>query len=349
MFDALKDAPEIELHLIRGAAPSENSRDRTAWSLPLGSRANRLMSILSFRTPEVIAQDTFFWGLLPQIFKYKPQLLVLQDRHLANRLYHFRKFFRLKFKIYFINGGPFLPPFPRFDHVQHLTEFHFQQSLNAGDPKEKMSLLPYGDAIPCGFFPPTAEEKKTLRQKLGLPNDRAILLSSAALNKSHKRIGYLIEEVAVLPANERPFLAMFGAITEDTPELLLLAAQKLGLGNFAMRELPLADMPNAYRAADIFVLTSLNEGFGKVFIEALAGGLPCLAHDYPVAQCVLGGYGLYANFTQSGALSKLISNTLNDLPCQAGYAAERQAYAYERYSWDTLAPRYIASFLRVIG
>lgn len=349
MFQALKDSPEIELHLIRGAQSSGHPRDRAAWSFPIGSRANKLLSILSFRTPEVIAQDTFFWGLLPQLFQYRPQLLVLQDRHLAHRLYHARKFLGLEFKITFINGGPFLPPFPRFDHVQHLTEFHLQQSLNAGDAKEKLSLLPYGDAIPCGFFPPTADEKQKLRAQLGLPADRVILLSSAALNKSHKRIDYLIEEVAALPASERPFLAMFGALTDDTPELLLLAAQKLGLENFVMNELPATDMPTAYRAADIFVLSSLSEGFGKVLAEALAAGLPCLAHDYPVAQCVLGGYGLYANFTQPGALAKLISSTISDLPCQAGYAADRHAYAYERYSWDTLAPKYISNFLRVLG
>lgn len=349
IFQALKDSTEIELHLLRGAHPSGHPRDRTAWSWPIGSLPNELLSKIFFRRPEVIAQDSFFLGLIPLLLKEKPALLVLQDRHLANRLYHLRKFFHLNFKIYFINGGPFLPPFPRFDHVQHLTEFHYQQSLDAGDAPAKLSCLPYGLAIGPQLLEPTSAEKNSLRAQLRLPADRAVLLSCAALNKSHKRIDYLIDEVAALPQGERPFLAMFGAVTDDTEELLKLATQKLGIGNFVMRELPPSNMLQAYGASDIFVLPSLSEGFGMAFVEALAAGLPCLAHDYPVARQVLGGYGLYANFTQTGALSKLISDTLMDLPCQVGYTAERHAWAYGNYSWDTLAPRYIASFLRVIG
>lgn len=354
LFQALQDAPEIELHLIRGAAPGGHPRDRVAWSLPIGSRGNHLLSALGFRQPSVVAQDSFFWGLVPQLFKFRPQLLILQDRHLAHRLYHLRRFLGLKYKIYFINGGPTLPPFPRFDHVQHLTPFHYQQSIDAGDSPAKVSCLPYGMTIDAEFFSPTVDEKNALRQFLGFPKarphgGRPVLLCAAALNKAHKRIDALINEVASLPAEVRPFLAMFGALTDDATELLQLATQKLGPGNFVMRELPQSDMPHAYRAADFFVLPSLSEGFGMVFVEALAAGLPCLAHDYPVARQVLGGYGLFADFTQPGALAQLVAQAQAELPCQDGYARERHAWAYENYSWDKLRGKYLQAFLSCVG
>ena len=63
------------------------------------------------------------------------------------------------------------------------------------------------------------------------------------------------------------------------------------------------DIPDLLSAADIFVLTSLNEGFGRVIVEAMACGLPIIA-------------------TRVGGVPELIHNGYNGYLIQAGEAAE---------------------------
>jgi glycosyltransferase involved in cell wall biosynthesis len=43
-------------------------------------------------------------------------------------------------------------------------------------------------------------------------------------------------------------------------------------------------LPRWYRAADVFVLPSVNEGWGLVVLEALAASLPVIVSDLPVFQ-----------------------------------------------------------------
>jgi glycosyltransferase involved in cell wall biosynthesis len=56
--------------------------------------------------------------------------------------------------------------------------------------------------------------------------------------------------------------------------------------------------------ADIFVLWSLKEGFGLVYIEALRAGLPVLAHDFPVSREVLQSEGIFADFRNEGRVGR---------------------------------------------
>src|SRR5207244_3262134 len=103
---------------------------------------------------------------------------------------------------------------------------------------------------------PSDAERAARRERLRLPADRTIVLSVAALNRYHKRLDYLIEEVASLP-EPRPFLLMAGQEEEETPGLRSLARERLGEDGHGFRSVPASEVADLYRASDVFVLASL--------------------------------------------------------------------------------------------
>ena len=99
------------------------------------------------------------------------------------------------------------------------------------------------------------------------------------MNFFHKRMDYVIREVARM-AQPRPHLDILGerwqaeAVEES-------ARAELGSDGATLRTVPREQLVDYYDAADAFILASLREGFGLVYIEALGRGLTCVAHDTP--------------------------------------------------------------------
>lgn len=219
--------------------------------------------------------------------------------------------------------------------------------LERGADPARQVMLPLGFRIPPRLTRLSDEERARLRRRLGLPTDRRIVISVAALNRTHKRLDYVIEELASLP-EPRPFLLLVGQPEEETPELVSLARGRLGEAGFQIRTVPAAEVEDLSRASDAFVLASLYEGLPRALVEASAIGLPCLVHDYPVTQYALGAHGYSADLTRPGSLANLISG-LADADVAPELARARHAYAYEHFSWDVLRPRYVELICRLAG
>ena len=186
---------------------------------------------------------------------------------------------------------------------------------------------------------PSLEDRAALRLSLGLPGDRPVVLSVGTVNQSHKRMEYVVREVAALP-EPRPCLVLLGQQDDETPAVRALADSLLGTDGYIIRTVKHAEVSGYYQAAEVFVLASFNEGFGRVFLEAMSWGLPCLAHQYPLMDYVLGDTGQLADFTQPGGLTTLLCDVLeygDDLPGRG----RRHQSAFERFSWQQLQPAYV--------
>ncbi len=155
---------------------------------------------------------------------------------------------------------------------------------------------------------------------------------------------YVIREVASLP-EPRPFLVMLGQKDEETPEICDLATAQLSSTGYAVRTVPRAEVDRYYQAADVFVLASLHEGFGRVYVEALSWGLPCLVHDSALTRDLLGEHGLRADFTQPGALTALLASALSSGNDPAA-RRRRHSDAFNRFDWQKLRPQYLAMLQR---
>jgi glycosyltransferase involved in cell wall biosynthesis len=104
-------------------------------------------------------------------------------------------------------------------------------------------------------------------------------------------------------------------------------------------EVPDADLPALYSQADIFVMTPVPhgpslEGFGLVYLEAAAHGLPTVAHRTGgVPEAVRDGVtGLLVDPADRPALAAAIARLINEPALRANLAAAARVRARER-SW----------------
>jgi glycosyltransferase involved in cell wall biosynthesis len=183
------------------------------------------------------------------------------------------------------------------------------------------------------------------RRALGLPADRPIVLAVGMLDTAIKRVDYLIRELAALPA-PRPFLCLLGAHGPDADDVRALARERLGDHGFLARAVPHDEIGEWYRAADVFALASLREGFGLAYVEALAHGLPIVAHDSAVTRHLLGTHAVLADLSRDGALASALAHTLAS-PSSDAERAARHASARERFGWDALREEYARMLLHV--
>jgi glycosyltransferase involved in cell wall biosynthesis len=225
--------------------------------------------------------------------------------------------------------------FEPFDRVHEHTAPALEWVLRRGADPTRHILLPVAFEVPETV--PTAEERLALRRRLDLPEDRTIITSVAALNRWHKRLDYVIEEIGRMP-EPRPFVLLVGQPEPETAGLRQLAQERLGEGGYSIRTVPRQEVDALLRACDFFVLASFAEGLPRALVEAMAHGLPCLAHDYSVAHYALAEHGLLADLSEPGALAGLIGSAPEWSPAAA---EARRRSVYERFSWDALTPQYV--------
>ncbi|MEI9962771.1 MAG: glycosyltransferase family 4 protein [Limisphaerales bacterium] len=343
-FDGLKDTmPGIEGRLLKGAGESD-AREKRVWCLPRTGALARLSGRLIRRNAYVAEQLSSFPFVVREIRRWRPQVVFYSDNNLGFQLYRWRRQIGVPFKLLFSNGGPCDPPFIRTNFVHQVTPLYLDQALMAGEPAEKHFLVPYGiNAGAAPVFDPAA--KRQLRMKLNLPPERKIVLSVGWISSEHKRMDHVIEEMARLP-EPRPFLQLLGALDGKSSEIIELGRRLLGENNFAATSVPYAQVAEYYRAADCFVLASLKEGFGRVYLEALMHGLPVIAHRHPVMEYVVGSVGTLEDLSQSGNLAGLLAAELKSADNET-LMRRRWESVRDRFGWPVLASAYRAMFATV--
>jgi glycosyltransferase involved in cell wall biosynthesis len=281
----------------------------------------------------------FALTLLPLLLRRRPDVVYLSEWDTARVLAAVRPLTGLRYKLLLSNGTLAPSGFEHLDRVQDLTPAARQFVIDRGGDPRRHVVVPLGFHIAPTLVRPSADERAALRERLGLPVDRRIALSVAALNRHHKRLDYVIEAVASMPET-RPFLLLAGEREEETPGLEELARERLPADGYSFRTVPAEQVRELHRASDVFVLASTYEGLPRALIEASASGLPCVVHEYPVTEYSLGPSRHSADLTQPGALTELLAG-LTEEDLGPGRAAALHRHAYENFSWDRLRPRYV--------
>ncbi|WP_205958275.1 glycosyltransferase family 4 protein [Qipengyuania sediminis] len=183
--------------------------------------------------------------------------------------------------------------------------------------------------IPNGIDPARFAGVAPDRTRFGLPPDKRVVLMVSAFIET-KRVIDGMRAVAEVPG------AHF-AVAGDGPlrgQVESLALEILP-GRFTRLELPAAAMPALYRSADAFLHMSLTESFGNVYVEAMASGLPIVAHDSARLRWIVGERDTLCDTTDHAATVAALTRALETGRGQPDPRAEG-------FAWSAIAARYHA-------
>ena len=195
------------------------------------------------------------------------------------------------------------------------------------------ALIPNGTDT-ARFMPGPGE-----RARFGLPADRpAVLMVSAFI--ATKRVEDGIRAVARTP-DMHLVVAGDGALRGAVDAL----AAELLPGRFSRLSVGPDDMPALYRSADAFLHMSKLESFGNVYVEAIACGLPVVAHDTPRLRWIVGDDEPLVDTDDFDSVAAALTRArgMGD----AGVAARVARAA--RFGWNTIGAEYRAFLSQVVG
>lgn len=163
------------------------------------------------------------------------------------------------------------------------------------------------------------KEKKHLenmRKRLKLKQSDSVILIPCMLRK-RKRLPFVAKALSKLSMPNHNLKVIITGIPRNKKEKLIYKNFKKLIGNVKLvnhERFSDADMPILYNIADITVLCSKAEGYGTVFLEAMACECPVIGSDViGINEVITDDYnGILCKYGDHKALNKAIKKVLTD-------------------------------------
>ncbi|HGY90939.1 MAG TPA: glycosyltransferase family 4 protein [Planctomycetes bacterium] len=174
-------------------------------------------------------------------------------------------------------------------------------------------VIPNG--IDTGLFRPGERDQAVAR--LGLPPCRPLLLTVGGLvpRKGAHRVIRILPRLLERHPDLLYVLVGGGSVEGDFRRDLEASIRDLGLGDrvLMLGERPHEELADFYRAADLFVLSTSNEGWANVLQESLACGTPVVTTDVGGNREVVGAedHGLVVPFDDEDGMAAAILEALD--------------------------------------
>ncbi|MGH9475586.1 MAG: glycosyltransferase family 4 protein [Terriglobales bacterium] len=230
------------------------------------------------------------------------------------------------------------------DRVLVLNEHMAAQAAGMGFPPELLEWMP--NPVDADLFSPaSAPERTRLRQELGLPQDAPVVMYTGRLAPEKGLPELLQAFAAVLARSPRAVLVLVGEgpMRSRLQEL----SASLGLAGGSLRfvgRVAAQAVPDWLKAADVFTLVSIEEGFSCALAEAMATGLACVASDIPANRqlVIAGNTGVLVPAADPAAIADALLRLLDapDQRAKLGQAARTLIAA--NYTPTRIAQRYEA-------
>ena len=338
LFEMLKGT--VDITLLKGGG-SDTEGERVVDNIPRNSTllahiklpvSPKWISAAQEEERLRVETETFAYASLKPLLDGAYDVIHCLEQEVCNIVYAHRHLFEHTPKVIFSNGGA-LPArdLPDCDFVQEHTGYNLSRSK-----RDKAFMIPHG--VDCSQFHPGVTTD--FRQQHGIPSDAFMVISVGTVCYWHKRMDYVIREVAAVPG---AYLVIVGQESADTAQIVKLGKELMG-ARIIFTRMPHDELPRAYKAADVFVLGSLFETFGIVYIEAMAMGLPVICTNH-VNQRSIVRDGIFIDMSKSGALTAALRET--DPVLLASLRAKGPENAAVYYDLPLLRQRYIDEYRRI--
>jgi glycosyltransferase involved in cell wall biosynthesis len=202
-----------------------------------------------------------------------------------------------------------------------------------GVPRDQIHVVPYGvdfTQFPCRTSPP--------------PETGPFRVMWVGSMTQRKGLSYFLDAIAALPQENLEVL-ICGYFDIDADVIRERGIRSIRV----LKGLPTAALTAELRAADLFVLPSLAEGFGHAIIEALASGLPVLTTASTCAPDVMidGRHGFIVPIRDSHALVDRINwgRAHRSELYQMGLAA---AAHVRQFTWERFRKGIVAAYQKMV-
>lgn len=203
--------------------------------------------------------------------------------------------------------------------------------------------------VDAGVFRP---EDRPSRDAIGIPDGEPVILYAGRLVPL-KNLAMLVDAFAEIRSalpRARLLVVGDGPMRSD----LLSRAARAGLTNGARAlvmagEVPHERMPGYYATADLLVLTSLNESFSLVALEAMACGRCVLAPAVGYLPRLI-EEGVTGSLYPAGDVRVFVEKAillLRDPDLRARLGAAARETALRRHSWDAVAAEFESLYRRM--
>jgi len=228
----------------------------------------------------------------------------------------------------------------KFENVQVLAPNYEEEARKKGVATRGWRVIP--QLVDTRKFSAVAEKEAIRRRLFGDAIDRSarVVLGVGDFSENGgKRLDWIIQETAAV--REGMHLVLVGnAAKADCERLRGLGEQKMAGRIHFLTDVPHEKMADVYRGADLFAHAALREPFGLVLIEAMASGLPVIAHEFETTRWILGDGGRIVDMNAAGSLAAAIDDLLRNEAVRAQLSTAAVLRARQTFDAQVILPKY---------
>jgi len=337
-FEALRKYTDLDVRLYCGGDYPGGKR---LWNFPRNSIWSKWIHSVPFMPERSRWEWTYgveqvsFWSALNfELLDWRPDVVWVKDYPLAHLLATSRIMFGLDFKLIFANGGlPDPSTYKEFDFIQQIQKDGYEKAMKMGVSGDRMELI-----TNCVPSMDVDIDRDAYRKLLGLEENDWAILCVAAWNRYHKRIDYLLEEVARLN-DPHAKLILLGTPEVDAPSLQEQGRQLLG-DRVKWMTVDVDTVPKVMKACDVFVLPTLEEHLGNALIEAAMSGMPVVTHPHDGAKFSVRDEFWMTDLSQSGNLAERLTWLRNNRESLGPAVAELKTAVASRFGEEVQAAKF---------